>query len=257
MDMDEGSRRFLEEARARLVFALDVDSRQRAKELVGELSDEVGLFKIGLELFTAEGPDIVREVIEGGGRVFLDLKLHDIPATVRRAAAAAARLGVDMLTVHAGEGPSIPAAGVEGAGQGGGGVKVLGVTVLTSLEQKDLDRMGIKCAIDELVSMRAEAAVEGGCAGLVCSPKEVRKLRELVAPSVELVVPGVRPEWAKVRGDDQARKATPAETVARGADYLVVGRPIRDADDPRKAARRIVSELAEGLSRRRSTGGRG
>jgi orotidine-5'-phosphate decarboxylase len=250
----------LGDPRRRLIFALDVGEVALARALIAALSDEVGCFKIGLELFITAGPAIIEKIHQAGGRVFLDLKLHDIPATVRRAAAAAARHGVDMLTVHAGEGPDIVAAAVKGAQIGAdagagpgkapspqappGAPLVLGVTVLTSLSAAQIAAVGLTHPISELVALRARTALEAGCGGLVCSPQEVSLLRKRFGPDPRLVVPGVRPAWAHVGKDDQVRKATPAEVLRWGGDYVVVGRPIRDADDPAAAAARVVAELA-------------
>ena len=242
-----------EKAKNSLIFALDVASREDALRLVEETREYVGIYKIGLQLFTAEGPELVRKVHDLGGAVFLDLKLHDIPATVERASKAAVELGVQMFTVHTGEGPEIVAAAVRGVTSGrvdakgdpGVAPTVLGVTVLTSLTEETLKRVGWGGDLPSLVMKRSTWAVDAGCPGLVCSPHEVRGLRELHGDEVTLVVPGVRPAWAQVGGDDQARKATPREVVLWGGDHVVVGRPIRDSGDPKEAARRVHEELEE------------
>lgn len=254
--MSSNSDAYMERAAKSIVFALDVSNASQALSLVEKLRDHVGVFKVGLQLFTKEGPHLVRRIRSEGGRVFLDLKLHDIPATVERAAAAAYELGVFMFTVHTGEGPGIVRAAIKGAGglrqgQGGDMCKplVLGVTVLTSIREKDLPVLGFNEDMESLVSRRASLAVEAGCPGLVCSPNEVSGLRSLLGQDVVLVVPGVRPSWACVESDDQARKASPGLVVMQGGDYVVVGRPIRDHDDPLEAARRIREELAEAFEK--------
>ncbi len=245
---------WLERARAALALALDVPDRAKALELARSVTGGVGVVKVGLELFLAEGPSLVSELTQMGLDVFLDLKFHDIPATVERAARAAGRLGVSYLTVHAGEGPSLVAAAVRGAAQGAltAGKKapiVLAVTVLTSLTREELASVGLDRDLAELVELRAERALDAGAGGLVCSPLEVERLRVLGSEH-RLVVPGIRPSWALVAGDDQARVSGPGQAIQAGADLLVVGRPIRDADDPGKAARRIVEEVASALRAR-------
>jgi orotidine-5'-phosphate decarboxylase len=237
-----------------LVFALDVPSVAAAAPLVERLAGAVGMFKIGLELFVREGPAVVALVRRhGGGRIFLDLKLHDIPATVRRAMTAVAALEVDFVTVHCGESPAMLQAAVEGAG---GRVKVLGVTVLTSVASADLSAAGLRPELAEdpgrLVLRRAAMAAEAGCDGIVCAGHELVMLKGHFGHRLLAVVPGIRPA-GEVAGDDQRRVMSPAEAVAAGADYLVVGRPIRDAADPLQAAHRIVEEIA-GVSDRDEMG---
>ena len=239
---------YMDRARRALIFALDVQDKETALRLVEELKEHVGVFKIGLQLFTKEGPELVRRVIGEGAEVFLDLKLHDIPATVERAAAAAAELGVSMMTVHTGEGVKIVEAALRGAmvatSENLRKPLVLGVTVLTSISESELPGLGFEENIEVLVTRRASLAVDGGCEGLVCSPKEVATLRKMVGRDVKLVVPGVRPHWGAVKGDDQARKSTPREVIMQGGDYVVVGRPIRDHSQPVVGAARIREELA-------------
>jgi len=233
-----------------LVFALDVPSAAAAEPLVERLAGAVGMFKIGLELFVREGPavaDLVRR--RGGARIFLDLKLHDIPATVRRAMAAAAALEVDFVTVHCGESPAMLEAAVEGAG---GQVKVLGVTVLTSVAPAELKAAGLRPELAEdpghLVLRRAAMAADAGCAGVVCAGHELEMLKQRFDDRLLAVVPGIRPAAGEVAGDDQRRVMTPAAAVAAGADHLVVGRPIRDAADPLQAAEAIVEQISVALS---------
>jgi orotidine-5'-phosphate decarboxylase len=224
-------------AAARLVVALDVPTLDEARDLAAALAGEVGWCKVGLELFAAHGPDAVRAVAEHAP-VFLDLKLHDIPTTVERAAARIAHLGVGLLTVHASGGPAM----IEGAVRGlGGDGEVLAVTVLTSMREEDLAAVGQPGAAEQVPSL-AGMAVGAGAAGLVCAPPDLIAVRQAVGPDVRLVTPGVRP--AGVSADDQARVATPAGAVADGADLLVVGRPITRADDPVAAARAIAAELS-------------
>ena len=198
----------------------------------------MGLLKVGLEIFAAEGPAAVRAAAALGRPVFLDLKLHDIPHTVEGAARRAAESGAALLTVHASGGSRMVEAAVRGAGPA---VRVLGVTVLTSLDEAALARVGLAGPAEAAAVRLARLAVEAGAGGLVCSPLEVKAVRAAVGPGPLLVVPGVRPPGA-ARGD-QARVATPAEAVQAGADVLVLGRPLRDAPDPAAAAREIAAGL--------------
>jgi orotidine-5'-phosphate decarboxylase len=223
-------------ARDRIVVALDVPTLEEARELAAALAGEVGWLKVGLELFTAHGPDAVRAVATYAP-VFLDLKLHDIPTTVERAAARVAELGVGLLTVHASGGPTMIEAAVRGLGNGG---EVLAVTVLTSMSEADLDAVGQPPSTVQVPAL-ARTAVEAGAPGLVCAPPDLPAVRDAVGGEVRLVTPGVRPAGAT--SDDQARVATPASAVADGADLLVVGRPITRAEDPVAAARAIAAEL--------------
>jgi orotidine-5'-phosphate decarboxylase len=221
----------------RIVVALDVPSLDEAEALAGKLAGAVGWFKVGLELFAAHGPAAV-EAIRAHGPVFLDLKLHDIPTTVERAAARVADLGVGLLTVHASGGPAMVQAAIRGLGRGG---EVLAVTVLTSMSDEDLAAIGAPAAATQVPAL-ARLAVGVGAPGLVCAPPDLVAVRETVGPDVRLVTPGVRPGGAAA--DDQARVATPATAVADGADLLVIGRPITRADDPVAAAEAIAAELA-------------
>jgi len=220
----------------RLIFALDVPTAERAFSLVEALSGHVGCFKIGLELFIACGPELVRQ-IAGRAPVFLDLKLHDIPATVGRAAAMAEALKVSYLTVHPGQDA------VKAAVQAAPNVEILMVTVLTSISAEEIADAGAG-SLSELVVARARRAASWGCRGVICSGHEVEAVRQAVDQDLLLVTPGVRPTGS-ARGD-QARVVTPAEAIARGADKIVVGRPIRDAADPVSAAAAIVDELKRG-----------
>jgi orotidine-5'-phosphate decarboxylase len=225
------------EPRDRLIFALDVPAADRALQLTEKLAGHVGCFKIGLELFVAAGPELVRRVV-AQAPVFLDLKLHDIPATVGRAAAVAAGLGVTYLTVHVDEGGRALRAAVEAAPS----LKILAVTVLTSIGEEDLAAGGISVELLELVRLRADRAREVGCAGLICSGQEAADLRSRLGAGIEIITPGVRP--ASAASGDQKRVVTAAQAIGSGADRIVVGRPIRDAADPVRAADDLVAEIA-------------
>lgn len=224
-------------ARDRLILALDVPSSAEADRLLDHVDDQIGFVKIGLELYTAAGPQMVERVIDRGKRVFLDLKFLDIEETVRRATARVAAMGVDLLTVHANR--KALAAAVQGRGTSS--LKLLAVTVLTNFDSQDLRDMGIQHSVQELVSARALLASEVGCDGVVASGEEAGVLRPKVGPRFLIVTPGVRPAGKGV--DDHARVTTPTQTIAAGADYLVIGRPIRDAVDPAAAAATILSEM--------------
>ena len=228
-----------------LIVALDVDSRQEAVEKVKAIGDPVGFYKIGLELFTAEGPDVVKAVKDLGKRVFLDLKFHDIPRTVERAVRSGGKLGVDLMTIHSvGAKAMIRAAADAAAEFGEGGPRILAVTVLTSLDQSDLEDVGIVGRTPaEQVSAMASLAVANGAHGLVCSPREVGALSKALPAGTLFITPGVRPAGAAV--GDQKCVATPSDAVRDGATHLVVGRPILAADDPAAAARAIRAEMDE------------
>jgi orotidine-5'-phosphate decarboxylase len=229
-----------EAARARLFVALDVPTLAEAIALVERLGEDATQVKVGLELFTAAGPEAIRALTARGRRVFLDLKLHDIPETARRSAAAAAAHGASWLTVHAAGGRAMLEAAVAGAGPG---CAVLAVTVLTSLEEADLAADGQSLPLAELVRRRAELAIAAGCAGVVCSPNEAAAIRAAIGAGPLVVTPGVRPSGAAL--GDQKRVDTPSAARAAGASAVVVGRPIRDAADPRAAIGAILAELAQ------------
>ncbi len=233
-----------EDAVRRLVVALDTPSREQAVAWTRALAGRVGLVKVGLELFTAAGPALVEELGAAGVPVFLDLKLHDIPNTVERAAANCARLGARLITVHAGGGRAMLAAAAAGVASVAAAerTRVLAVTVLTSLDDEALAELGIGGGAAARVSAWAELAHAAGCDGVVCSPRELAELRRRIGPPFVLLAPGIRPAGAAV--GDQRRVATPAAAVADGADYLVVGRPITAAPDPVAAAEAIVAEMA-------------
>jgi orotidine-5'-phosphate decarboxylase len=237
----------MHEPKESLCFALDVPDRESARRLVGRLAGSVGMFKVGLELFVKEGPDLLRALPDWGAeKIFLDLKFHDIPRTVLGACRSAGRLPVSFLSVHC-EGLW------EGRVKSGklvqeGGPNLLGITVLTSLGEPDLKRLGYAGALSltDLVLLRASIAKEAGCAGVVCSGREVGGIRKRFGPDFVILTPGIRPEWAPVAGDDQSRVFTAYAAIREGADYVVVGRPIRNAPDPEEAARRIVEEIGRG-----------
>jgi orotidine-5'-phosphate decarboxylase len=220
---------------SRLIFALDVPVLAQAEDWLQRLASQVGLFKVGLELFSSAGPEAVRAVMRhGGAGVFLDLKLHDIPTTVERAARAIGALGVRMLTVHAAGGPAMMEAAARGARAADEEVCVLAVTRLTS--------QAASC--EEVVEL-SRAAETAGCGGVVCAGSEVSAVRRAVSADFRIVCPGVRPAGA-AKGD-QVRVVTPEQAFRAGADYVVVGRPIRDASDPVAAARAISTEIARAL----------
>jgi orotidine-5'-phosphate decarboxylase len=236
----------------RLIFALDVSSRREALTWVDRLSGTVGAFKVGLELFVSEGPALVEELTARGERVFLDLKFHDIPATVAGVCRVAGRYGAFLVDVHALAGRNAMARAAEAvrlaaSEAGTPAPKVIAVTVLTSHSARDLEELGLLGRPEDVVLRLAELARDAGLDGVVASPLEARQIRE-AWPGAVIVTPGVRPAGADV--GDQARVATPAGALAAGADYLVVGRPIRDAADPRAAALSIGEEIAAGLGAR-------
>jgi orotidine-5'-phosphate decarboxylase len=235
-----------------IIFPLDLPTIGEASKYVGMLSGHVGLFKVGLELFINAGPKIVEMVqASGPSKVFLDLKLYDIPETVRRAMAAVAKLDVFFATVHSNESREMLRAAVRGAQ---GKVGVLAVTVLTSLGEDELKRAGYKQAfygdLKQLVKKRVGWAKAAGCSGVVCSGFEVPLVKEIGGDDFLAVTPGIRPVWEGMSADDQKRVMTPAKAIENGADYLVIGRPIRDAANPVDAAKQIGREIEVGLSKR-------
>ena len=232
-------------ARERLIVALDVAGADEALRLADTLGEAAGFYKVGLELFAAgEGRALVGDLKKRGLRVFADLKLFDVPATVARAAERIAESGADFLTVHGND--AMMAAAAEAAARAGGGLKILAVTALTSLDEGDLRDMGFSCSPTELVMSRARRAMECGCAGVVSSGLEVAALRREFGGGLILVTPGVRP-IANRPADDQKRTASAAQIIQDGGDYLVVGRPIRNAPSPKQAAENIVAEIQEVL----------
>ena len=225
--------------RDRLIVALDFPAPAKALALVSVLSGSISIYKIGLQLYIAAGPAIVQAVAATGAKIFLDLKLHDIPNTVAKAVAAAGELGVQMLTVHLAGGTSMLKAAVEARPPH---LSLLGVTVLTSATEETLNETGLDSKISEQVVRLADLGRSSGINGLITSPHEVRLLRERFGQEMTLITPGVRPAWAAA--DDQKRFTTPAEALKSGADYLVVGRPITAAEDPRDAVERLLGEIA-------------
>ena len=228
---------------AELIVALDVQTREEAVAKVRAIGDAVGFYKIGLELFTAEGPDVVKAVKDLGKKVFLDLKFHDIPRTVERAVRSGGKLGVDLMTIHSVGGKAMIRAAADASAEfGAAGPKILAVTVLTSLDRSDLEDVGItgRDPADQVLAM-AKFATAHGAHGLVCSPQEVARLKAALAAGTLFVTPGVRPAGAAV--GDQKRVATPVDAVKGGATHLVVGRPILAAADPVAAAREILAQM--------------
>ncbi len=221
-----------------LIVALDVPDRDSALRLIERLGPAVAFYKIGLQLFTRCGPGIVEAVKGTGAKVFLDLKFHDIPNTVRHSVASACALGVDLLTIHLSGGGAMIRAAADGAS---GETLVLGVTVLTSSSRETLLEVGTDAAVEDQVLRLARLAVENGVAGIVASPLEVTLLRQVFRSRLTIVTPGVRPEWAEA--NDQQRTLTPKAAMQAGADYLVIGRPITAQPNPREAAERILGEL--------------
>ncbi len=235
----------MKKAKDYIIFPLDVSSVKTAKQYVETLSESVGMFKIGLELFIRSGPDIINFIKTSGATgVFLDLKLHDIPETVSRAMQNIADLGVAFATVHCGETSRMLEAAVKG---GKDKVAVLGVTVLTSVLNEDLESAGFRKIfyddLTRLVIKRAAMAKQAGCKGIVCSALEVKMIKETFGQDFIAVTPGIRPSWDADGKNDQRRVTTPARAVEDGSDYLVIGRPIRDAKDPKDAAVRIAEEI--------------
>jgi orotidine-5'-phosphate decarboxylase len=238
-------------ARKHFIFGLDVASTKEALSLVRRLTGEVGMFKVGKRLFVHAGPDIVRRIHKHGGEVFLDLKFHDIPETVATAAVEAARLGVYMLNIHASGGPEMikrtvtevnKACRTESLRR----PKLLGVTVLTSLDAGDLKAVGVSGSVRQQVLRLARLAKDCGMDGVVASPNEIEWIRQECGSRFLIVTPGIRPAAV---ADDQKRVATPGAAIRAGADYLVVSRPIRDAPDPVRAAREIVADIPAPASR--------
>ncbi len=239
----------LTRAAEKLIVALDVASADAALLLADTLSGHVGVFKVGLELYSAQGPALVRELVRRGASVFLDLKLHDIPNTVRGAARELASLGVSIMTVHASGGRAMMHAALEGARSGAGAGKpplVIGVTALTSLAESDIADIGWRESPESVVLRLAALAQAAGLGGVVASPHEAASIRRACGPGFAIVTPGIRP--ADASRDDQARASTPQAAIRAGADYLVAGRPITQSSDPVAAARAIAQEIETALT---------
>jgi len=229
-----------------IIVALDVPTAREALELAEELGPVVGAFKIGKQLFVSEGPDVVRKLKETGTKIFLDLKFHDIPNTVSKAVQSAIDLGVDMLTVHTSGGSEMLAAAEKTSTEtaavlGIDSPLILGVTVLTSMDDANLAELGIQEETHGQVVRLAKLAASSGLRGLVCSPQEIKLLREELGNQIQLVTPGIRAESSPA--DDQKRTMSPAEAVKAGASWLVIGRPITLAEDPRAAAIEILNSI--------------
>jgi len=227
-----------------LIIALDTQDKKEALKLVKDLKEHVSFFKVGLELFTACGPDIIKEIKQEGCKVFVDLKFLDIPNTVRRAVSNLVKLKVDMLNVHLTGGMEMLYRARETLLKEGGTnpPKLLGVTVLTSINEDALQNdLGIKAQLDEYVLHRAKLAHEAKLDGIICSPNEVKIIREKIGKDFLIVTPGVRPQWAEK--NDQKRTATPKEAIQNGASYIVIGRPVTRAEEPREAIKKIIEEI--------------
>jgi orotidine-5'-phosphate decarboxylase len=231
----------LDDARDRMIVALDVADTHKAEALVRRLGESASFYKIGMELVYGGGLDFARDLAASGKKVFLDLKLHDIPNTVKKAAMQVSRLGMTYLTVHAF--PQTMQAALEGTE--GTDTKILGVTVMTSYDDADLLKAGYAMGVKELVARRAQQAKEIGIGGLILSAEEVAAMRTLIGPSLDLVTPGIRPAGSAV--GDQKRVMTPGEAIKAGATRLVIGRPITEAADPKAAADAVVQEIAAAL----------
>jgi orotidine-5'-phosphate decarboxylase len=235
----------MKQAKDYIIFPLDVPTEEAAKKYVELLSESVGMFKVGLELFIQSGPGLIDFIkASGNADVFLDLKLHDIPETVFRAMERIADLGVKFTTVHCGETLGMLGAAVNGAN---GRLGVLGVTLLTSVASGDLKGAGFRKIfyedLKQLVLKRAELAKSAGCVGIVCSGSEVKMIKKTFGRNFLAVTPGIRPAWDGMDTHDQKRVVTPAVAVENGSDFIVIGRPIRDANNPKEAALRIVEEI--------------
>jgi orotidine-5'-phosphate decarboxylase len=234
------------EAKDRLIVALDVDSYEQAEKLIDVLSPEAEIFKVGIAPFTGYGEALLRKIKDAGKKTFLDLKFHDIPNTVRNAARIAAAAGVFMMNFHCLGGKSMLEAARKGAEEGAAGSGnelpiLLGVTVLTSMNENDLQDIGLKGPVEDKVLELARMAKDAGLNGVVASAREACLIKEKIGKDFIVVTPGVRPEWAAA--GDQKRILTPKQAVSGGADYIVVGRPIIQADDPREAAKKIIEEI--------------
>ena len=222
----------------KIIVALDVPTKRETLELVEKLRDQISFFKIGLQLYTAEGPEILRAVLSTGSKVWLDLKLHDIPNTVARAVESANRLGVEMFTIHLSGGSEMIRAATSARA---GNMLLLGVTVLTSSTEETLREIGILAKVDDQVLRLAKVGVEAGIDGVVASPHEITPLRREFGNKIKIVVPGIRPTWSEP--GDQKRTMTPREALEAGADYLVIGRPITAHPNPSEAVAKILGEI--------------
>jgi orotidine-5'-phosphate decarboxylase len=227
--------------RQRLIVALDVSSTAAARKIVTAVGDTALTYKVGMQLYTAEGPQVVRDLVASGRRVFLDLKYHDIPNTVGAAVAESVQLGVSMLTVHSSGGTRMLQAAIEAA-KSRGDLMILGVTVLTSMDGNDLETIGMRGSVEDSVVRLAKIALANGCHGIVTSAREASAVRSELGHKFAIVTPGVRPAGSAVA--DQVRVVTPAQAIAAGASHIVVGRPITEAADPAGEARAILEEIS-------------
>jgi orotidine-5'-phosphate decarboxylase len=230
------------DSRERLIVALDVSTAEAARKIVAAVGDSAHAYKVGMQLYTAAGPTIVRELVDSGRRVFLDLKFHDIPNTVTAAVREAAKLGVSMLTVHASGGGKMLRGAIDAAQEVNPELLVLAVTVLTSLDEVELGKIGLRSSVLEQVLRLAALAHSNGCRGVVASALEASALRHEFGNDLTIVTPGVR--LAGTGPNDQARVVTPAEAIAAGASHIVVGRPITEAADPAAEARAILGQIS-------------
>ena len=227
----------------RLIVALDVSSSAEAQNIVSHVGDAVQIYKVGMQLYTAVGPQIVRDLVLSGKNVFLDLKYHDIPNTVAAAVREAAQLGVSMLTVHASGGTTMLRAAAEAARSADSDLHVLAVTVLTSMDENDLNATGVPGQVLDQVVRLASMALKAGCAGVVSSAQELKTLHAKLGNDFLAVTPGIRPTGSE--HGDQARVVTPAEAIAAGATHIVVGRPITEAASPRVAVEQILQQMQD------------
>jgi orotidine-5'-phosphate decarboxylase len=234
--------------RERLIVALDVSSAAAAQKIVAAVGDSASVYKVGMQLYTAEGPRVVRDLVAAGRRVFLDLKYHDIPNTVSAAVQEAAGLGVSMLTIHASGGSKMVRAATEAARKVNPSLLVLAVTVLTSMDEADLQQVGVSSPTLDQVLRLGTLAAEAGCGGVVASAHEAAALRKNLRGELAIVTPGVRPAGADA--GDQARVVTPAQAIAAGATHIVVGRPITAAQDPAAEAHAILEQIGAAMGER-------
>jgi orotidine-5'-phosphate decarboxylase len=226
-------------AAEKIIVALDVPTKTEALELVEKLRGQISFFKIGLQLYTGEGPEIVRSVSSTGSKVFLDLKLHDIPNTVARAVESVERLGVQMLTIHLSGGSEMIRAAIAARANN---TLLLGVTVLTSSTEETLREIGVQDKVDDQVLRLAKLGVDAGIDGIVTSPHEIKPIRREFGDKIKIIVPGIRPSGAEA--NDQKRTMTPRDALEAGADYLVVGRPITACRNPNEAVAQILEEMS-------------
>lgn len=237
----DGKSHRVDDPRQRLIVALDVSTAAAAQKIVAAVGDSAFTYKVGMQLYTAEGPQVVRDLVASGRRVFLDLKYHDIPNTVAAAVAEAAKLGVSMLTVHACGSDKMLKAALEAA-KVRPGLMVLAVTILTSMGDSDVERIGMSGSIEENVIRLAQISLSNGCQGIVTSAREAPAVRAKLGNAFAIVTPGVRPAGSSI--GDQVRVVTPGEAMAAGATHIVVGRPITEAADPASEARAILAQIS-------------